>query len=770
MKKVIFIIFVCCILMSGCGKADSSEVKDNFQQITIGQMEQIGDVLKLKKWDENNYTCIVMKKGVQNDFLELTSKDAGKSWEIANLEWLNNMEFQDDLCAITSVDRTKDNEYLITYDILNDSYERKETKIELISNQKVKNIASYNNSANMVTGKVLDDVFAVIGQESVTVYDQTGEKSADIEQKGVVDLCEYNDNLLLVCEEGLVEYNKKGKKMHQYSEKMDVLLDKIREAQDESITQQLHKDIIYCNEKGVVYLLLKDGVYRYYLENEILEHVISDDKNIFAIGEAEGFIVTEQDEIYLVGRQNNDDIEFVGFFYDEEIPYFVLQSNGIITFPKDRDKNDGKISSLKIYSLENSEYIDKLVKRFEQQISGINIVYEVGMDEDNGLTTQDAINAFNTEMLSGDGADIIFMDGLNPETYIQNGQLLNLKDIKEENEKESLSPVLNTFEQDGGVYALPTRFSIPMILAEQSRINELKDPQKMCDYLKTAETGINDLFIYGGKSLYDVFFPLYANDIVQESDINKENLQQFIQESVDIYQACNAHNNEVDDMLKKEAPLQFDAFDGLNVIPGINNYTGRPITKWTDITIGQLRSHIGVLHLYTACDYMKSNGRDYTFNTISDVFIPKMIVSINKQCKDKDAAKEFVNYLLSDDVVNCENDNYISQSFGDYEQVGISVSKTVRDADAEKYRNMQYTITSNSDNGMTSKIQLHSNVTEQEAEVMEQCYANAKTSVYLDKMEEDIIVKYLDKVINDECSVQEATDNICYELQMYMQE
>ena len=47
MKKVIFIIFVCCILMSGCGKADSSEVKDNFQQITIGQMEQIGDVLKL---------------------------------------------------------------------------------------------------------------------------------------------------------------------------------------------------------------------------------------------------------------------------------------------------------------------------------------------------------------------------------------------------------------------------------------------------------------------------------------------------------------------------------------------------------------------------------------------------------------------------------------------------------------------------------------------------------------------------------------------------
>lgn len=206
------------------------------------------------------------------------------------------------------------------------------------------------------------------------------------------------------------------------------------------------------------------------------------------------------------------------------------------------------------------------------------------------------------------------------------------------------------------------------------------------------------------------------------------------------------------------------------MIPGINNYTGRPITKWTDITIGQLRSHIGVLHLYTACDYMKSNGRDYTFNTISDAFIPKMIVSINKRCKDKDAAKEFVNYLLSDDVVNCEIDNYISQSFGDYEQVGISVSKTVRDADAEKYRNMQYTITSNSDNGMTSKIQLHSNVTEQEAEVMEQCYANAKTSVYLDKMEENIIVKYLDKVINDECSVQEATDNICYELQMYMQE
>ena len=67
MKKF-FLIIVCCILLVGC-KDTQNISADKIQQITIGQMEQTGDVLKLKKWDENNYTCIVMKKGVQNDFL-----------------------------------------------------------------------------------------------------------------------------------------------------------------------------------------------------------------------------------------------------------------------------------------------------------------------------------------------------------------------------------------------------------------------------------------------------------------------------------------------------------------------------------------------------------------------------------------------------------------------------------------------------------------------------------------------------------------------------
>lgn len=767
MRKLLLLTIVCGTLLSGCGSSkDSTTADQEFQQIDIGRLEQAGDVLKLKKYTENEYTCIVWAKD-SNELLAYHSSDGGRSFEKEDLKWMKDMEFQQDSCALTSVDRTADNGYLVTFDILNDSYERVQTKVQYITKESVTDIADYSNSSNLITSKFVGNQIAVIEQNQVTLFDQKGTKQTEIKQEGVIDLCEDQGNFLLVCEEGLFEYDETGDRIRQYSEKMDVLTDKLREVQEKINTEQLQKDIVCCDTDGVVYLLLKDGIYRYYVENGVLEHVVSDDRNLFAVGEVDGFVVTEQKEIYIAGKEKQDgDIVFAGFFYQDEIPYFTMKQDGTISFSKTTDVKQKKDGSLKVYSLGNSDYIDQAIKRFAQQFPDVDIVYEVGMDKENGLTTQDAINAFHTQMLSGDGPDIIFMDGLNPDTYVQNGELLDLSEMVGE---DCLDAVVNAFEQEGVVYALPTRFAIPMIFAPKEQVEQLKNPGELCTHLKASGSGINDLFVYDGQALYDTLFALYAKDILAGRKIEKEAMQQFVQDAKDIYEACNAHNNEVDVTVQKEAPRQFDSFDGLNVIPGINNYTGRPIDVWPDLTVGQLRSQVGVMHLYTARDYMQTNGRDYAFDTMSDAYIPRMIVSINKKCEDKKTAKEFVQYLLSEDVINCENDNYIAQSFGDYEQVGISVSKKVREADADKYRDMQYTITSNSDNGMGSKITLHSNVTEDELAAFETCYSDAKTCVYLDQLAEDIVVTYLDEVVNGSCTVEEAAGKICDELGMYME-
>ena len=772
MRKLLLLTIVCGTLLSGCGSSkDSATADKEFQQMDIGCLEQAGDLLKLKKYTEDEYACIVRAKDSSGELLVFRSSDGGRSFQKDDLEWMKDMEFCQDSCALTSIDRTADNGYLVTYDILNDSYERVETKVQYITKESVTDIADYKNSSNLITSKLVGDNIVVMEQDHITLFDRNGTKQAEIKQEGVMDLCEDGDNLLLVCEDGLMEYDLQGKCIKQYSEKMDVLTDKLRAVQEKINAEQLQKDIVWCDADGMVYLLLKDGIYRYYLENGVVEQLISDDRNLFAVGEVEGFLVTEKKEIYIAGRENTDgDVLFAGFFYQEKIPYFTMKQDGTISYSNTTDAKQKKDGSLKVYSLENSDYIDQAIKRFAQQFPDVDIVYEVGMDKENGLTTQDAVNAFHTQMLSGDGPDIIFMDGLNPDTYVQNGELLDLNEIVEQAGEDCFDAVVNAFEQEGAVYALPTRFAIPMIFASKEQVEQLKNPKELCAHLKTSGSGINDLFVYDGQALYDTLFPLYAKDILAGQKIEEEKMQQFVQEAKDIYEACNAHNNEVDVTVQKEAPRQFDSFDGLNVIPGINNYTGRPIDVWPDLTVGQLRSQVGVMHLYTARDYMQLSGKNYVFNTMSDVYLPKMIVSINKECKNKKMAKEFVQYLLSEDVINCENDNYIAQSFGDYEQVGISVNKKVREADADKYRNVQSTIASNSDNGMGSKITLHSDVTENEAEALEKCYSNAKACVYLDRIAEDIIVKYLDEVVSGNCTVEEAAGKICDELGMYMEE
>ncbi|MBO5469943.1 MAG: hypothetical protein J6A03_09440 [Lachnospiraceae bacterium] len=358
-RKLLLLTIVCGTLLSGCGSSKDSVTADQeFQQIDIGRLEQAGDVLKLKKYTEDEYTCIVREKD-SNELLAYHSSDGGRSFEKEDLKWMKDMDFQQDSCAVTSVDRTADNGYLVTFDILNDSYERVETKVQYITKENVTAIADYSNSSNLITSKFVGDQIAIIEQNQVTLFDQKGTKQTEIKQDGVIDLCEEGNNLLLVCEDGLFEYDETGNRIRQYSEKMDVLTDKLREVQEKRNTEQLQKDMVYCDTDGVVYLLLKDGIYRYYVENGVLEHVVSDDRNLFAVGEVDGFVVTEQKEIYIAGREKPDgEIVFAGFFYQDEIPYFTMKQDGTISFSKTTDVKQKKDGSLKVYSLENSDYID----------------------------------------------------------------------------------------------------------------------------------------------------------------------------------------------------------------------------------------------------------------------------------------------------------------------------------------------------------------------------------------------------------------------------
>ncbi len=54
-----------------------------------------------------------------------------------------------------------------------------------------------------------------------------------------------------------------------------------------------------------------------------------------------------------------------------------------------------------------------LITWYESDHSDITVQYIWGVDDQNGISEKDAISSLNTQLLAGEGPDVIIMDGLN---------------------------------------------------------------------------------------------------------------------------------------------------------------------------------------------------------------------------------------------------------------------------------------------------------------------------------------------------------------------
>lgn len=98
---------------------------------------------------------------------------------------------------------------------------------------------------------------------------------------------------------------------------------------------------------------------------------------------------------------------------------------------------------------------------------------EVGISEEDGKTVSDAIRSLNTEIMAGNGPDIILMDGLLIEDYIEKSVLEDLSDVVKgvkTNGEKFFENVLSSYEKGENLYAVPSRFSVPIIIGKEGAV------------------------------------------------------------------------------------------------------------------------------------------------------------------------------------------------------------------------------------------------------------------------------------------------------------
>ena len=95
--------------------------------------------------------------------------------------------------------------------------------------------------------------------------------------------------------------------------------------------------------------------------------------------------------------------------------------------------------------------------------------FEVGTS--GGASAEDALRTLNTELVAGKGPDVLILDGMPLQSFIDKGVLAELSQVIS---ADGLIPqVVDPMRTDGKLYAVPTRFTVPVLMGKPETLEGL---------------------------------------------------------------------------------------------------------------------------------------------------------------------------------------------------------------------------------------------------------------------------------------------------------
>ena len=158
--------------------------------------------------------------------------------------------------------------------------------------------------------------------------------------------------------------------------------------------------------------------------------------------------------------------------------FLALFTGGkLIRFTYDPDVPSVPENIVTVYSLREDTNIRQAVSRYQTEHPDVFMSYEIGMDGGDSVTREDAIKKLNTEIMAGEGPDLLVMDGLPFESYVDKGMLLDLTEhLEEYSTKEPLFyNIIEALKRDGKAYVAPATIAVPQIASAAEGMEAVKD-------------------------------------------------------------------------------------------------------------------------------------------------------------------------------------------------------------------------------------------------------------------------------------------------------
>lgn len=396
------------------------------------------------------------------------------------------------------------------------------------------------------------------------------------------------------------------------------------EISDKAIIRYDGNTSYICDTSGIH--LYKDG-------SSIWETVVDGERS--SLGTPSQTIVD-----FLLGTE--DDYYLVLYGMEKRYIKHIFYDDNVNISPK---------AELTIFSIEDSYTIRQALNMFRNSHPDISINFRVAninrekrymygiKDPDATVTLQEQINALNTELLADKGADIIVLDGLPIDSYIEKGVLEDMGDLFNpmiEND-EFLSNIADNYNYDGKVYTMPVRIHVPFIYGSSEAVEAAESLKDLATYAENS----NDIPLFDPsnyRSMTAWLLLLYYDQILNDSnEIDQALLLEFFKNTSIIADDIGAS-------VDFEMIMSNSSYDGVTF--------GYWITASTNVHRKFIKAGIteakGFYDLIYPLEATKQwNG---TFSAINNTYRANTLVGINSAGKNKECAKEFVQFLFSEEV------------------------------------------------------------------------------------------------------------------------
>lgn len=492
-------------------------------------------------------------------------------------------------------------------------------------------------------------------------------------------------------------------------------------------------------QEGDVYFCNDEGIYHHVLGGSVSEQIVNGSLNSLS---NPSFSRKE------FGVLPGGDFFIYGFDSAESVPK-------LLRYTWSADTPAMPDTELRMFALEDSAGLRQAIALYQKDHPDVYVHLELGLTGEDGKTAEDAIRALNTDLLAGNGPDLLVLDGMPVDSYIEKDMLLDIHDVVDEvNGSEGLfENVARAYEQEGAVYAVPTRFSIPIIQTEAQVLETADSLEALADTAERlqAERGGSVLRSADAQIITYLLYRMdSANWMGEDGRIEETAVKNFLTQAARLYATSGT-----------EASYR----------TAWSNYDGLPGVKRDGVmSMGLMMKQGGELielgNLNSMWEYMEmtsvnhSNDEKFPYRAMQTgvhaAFIPACQIGVSSKSSAPDKAKELMRELIGARI----------QASGE----GFPINKAAF-AKMTEENEVQSGLSVSSSDGEGGSVSLKMAwPNAKEIKGLSEMLENADTPALTDHVIEEIVLEQGAACLEGQLSPEAAASNIMQKVKLYLAE